>query len=576
MISAFGPRARAFADRLGDIDAVIADERLVMGAFPEAVRRRQAGETFYGMVLIEDRRTRAVFNVAPGVLTTIDDLDQRRVTLEHLPTGELPVNGEPASALWADDPSEAMAVREFLSLADVVLVRSHADRALLETMLLRPKPFEIAVSEPVVPVVTRVRPERPSVVVWAPDRAFDFIAWHAFALTEFRGDVTCVCLPSAIPAGLTARFARAGDPAVAEALARANVILCPEPHDPGPAIAFARQGYGIVAPAASGVPEFVRDAATYDFSLKHIPVAVAIALTRPASVRYVPPPLPAARSTGFALPAPAERPLVSVIVPTYNRPNDVALCLANLERQTYRPLEVVVMNDAGENVDAIVARFPFARAVNLEQNGGAVHALVAGFAHVRGTYVQLLADDDELYPDHIERLMAAILASGAAIAHGNSLIRYQQRRDDGTLLTVGFNAQTFADSTTPTEALKATPISGQAFVIRRDITDEIGGFRVDCVLADQEFQLRASDRYAFAYVDQTTAEWRVRGRENFSSNVDTYAAVKQVFEEMHPRPDRPVIEFERKAMLDGVAARPKGFIFPPTIQLRSMPVETGA
>jgi glycosyltransferase involved in cell wall biosynthesis len=290
-------------------------------------------------------------------------------------------------------------------------------------------------------------------------------------------------------------------------------------------------------------------------------------------VRYVPPPLPPVRPAGFALPPIEERPLVSVILPTYNRPNDLAVCLADLERQTYRPLEVLVLNDAGDRVDEIVARYPFARLVTFEQNVGALRALVAGFELVRGTYVQLLADDDTLYPDHIERIMAALLASGAAVAHGNSLIRYQQRLDDGSLVTVGFNALSFADTTTPTEALKATSISGQAFIIRRDIIDEIGGFRTDCVLADQEFQLRAADRYAFAYADHTTVEWRVRGKENFSSNVDSYAAVKQVFEEMHPRPDRPMLEFERKALLEGVATRPKGFIFAPTIKLRTMPGE---
>ena len=50
-------------------------------------------------------------------------------------------------------------------------------------------------------------------------------------------------------------------------------------------------------------------------------------------------------------------PVVSIIVRTYNRPERLAVCLDSLARQTYRDLEAIVVNDAGVDVQSILASF---------------------------------------------------------------------------------------------------------------------------------------------------------------------------------------------------------------------------
>jgi glycosyltransferase involved in cell wall biosynthesis len=336
-------------------------------------------------------------------------------------------------------------------------------------------------------------------------------------------------------------------------------------------------GYGVAAPHASGAQEYVRDIVSFGLTqTRDVQIAVKIAIGRPASVRAVPQPLPAP-----AMPVPPvaadDLPLVSIIVGTYNRPADLENCLRDLAKQTYPRIEIVVVNDAGENVDHIVARYPQARIVNLPVNGGVLRLIVEGFKNVTGAYVQLLADDDTLYPDHVERLMAAMLNAGARVAHGNTLIRYQQRNANGELSLSGFNALAFNDSTTPSEALLATPVAGQSIIIRRDIIDEIGGYSLDTALADQEFQLRAAARYVFAWVDAVTSEWRVRGgSENYSSRTDNEAEMRKLYEELHPVPDRPYIEHRRQKALEAFAERPKGFIFAPSVLVEgAVPAGTG-
>ena len=131
----------------------------------------------------------------------------------------------------------------------------------------------------------------PAVVIWGPQRAAAFVAWYAFALAEFFGDVTCVTAGGEVPAGLTARFVSELDPALDDLPAAAQCVLCPDPDDPGAAVAFARAGFGVAAPLASGAHEYVRDIVSFGLSQQRdVEIAVKIAIGRPASLRELPQP----------------------------------------------------------------------------------------------------------------------------------------------------------------------------------------------------------------------------------------------------------------------------------------------
>lgn len=50
-------------------------------------------------------------------------------------------------------------------------------------------------------------------------------------------------------------------------------------------------------------------------------------------------------------------PMVSVLVPTFNRPRYLSEALASALHQSYRNLQVIVINDGGEDVSDIVNSF---------------------------------------------------------------------------------------------------------------------------------------------------------------------------------------------------------------------------
>ncbi|UQZ84124.1 putative glycosyltransferase EpsJ [Paenibacillus konkukensis] len=101
------------------------------------------------------------------------------------------------------------------------------------------------------------------------------------------------------------------------------------------------------------------------------------------------------------------QPLVSVIIPTYNRPDSVSELVESLWRQTYRHLQIIIVNDAGEPVDEIRWLYPELdmTIVDLESNVRHVRARNCGLEHARGEYVMLCDDDDLLLPTHVERML---------------------------------------------------------------------------------------------------------------------------------------------------------------------------
>jgi hypothetical protein len=560
VISAFGALAEPYARGLGAIDAIVAEPATIADAYLEAVRRRERGTPFYGMLLLDDPRAACTNRWAQHVLTNVADYDLQLTAMEQLAAGVATLDSRPASEHWKVDPALVAAIGDFYRLADTMLVRSFTEFGRIADLFdakYRPMcPVERVIVEPDVPAVERRRPDRPGLVIWAPKRPAMELALHGFALREFFGDALYVTGGGPLPHLPGAVFVSPDDPRVRTALATAAAIVCAETSDPGDAVAFARRGYGVVAPFGSGAHEFAGEVIPWDGTAAQLPHCVAIALGRPAAFRAAGP-LPAAPLVP-ALPVPAdELPLVSVVCPTYNRPHDLRLMLECIAAQTYPNLECIIVNDAGSPVADVVAAFPFARLIDLAENGGASKALEIGVREARGEYVQLMADDDLLYPDHLVRVVGALLRSGAMVAHGSGLSRQVDRLGDGVYKTRGLSCLTFFGTATPTEALVAVPMYYHQLVQHRTTFEAVGWLRRDMALADQEMLLRLAQRYTFAWVDHVTSEFRDH-LGGMGKGFDHLAEQRRIYEEIHPVPGRPVLAKRRESALQGVAERVPG------------------
>jgi glycosyltransferase involved in cell wall biosynthesis len=106
----------------------------------------------------------------------------------------------------------------------------------------------------------------------------------------------------------------------------------------------------------------------------------------------------------------AERGLVSVVIPVRDMARFLDAALASVFAQTYRPIEVIVVDDgSSDDVDAVLARWPEVIAVR-QARAGASAARNAGLARARGQYLALQDADDLWAPEKLALQVAHLEA----------------------------------------------------------------------------------------------------------------------------------------------------------------------
>ena len=104
--------------------------------------------------------------------------------------------------------------------------------------------------------------------------------------------------------------------------------------------------------------------------------------------------------------------LVSIILPVYGVEKYLPECVDSLLRQTYKNLEIILVDDAspdncGAICDSYAARDSRVRVIHKE-NGGAASARNAGLDAARGDYICFVDSDDTVEPDYVQTLLETL------------------------------------------------------------------------------------------------------------------------------------------------------------------------
>lgn len=111
---------------------------------------------------------------------------------------------------------------------------------------------------------------------------------------------------------------------------------------------------------------------------------------------------------------------ISVIVPVYNVARYLRQCLKSICDQSYRNLEIILVDDgsldqSGFICDEYSKRDPRIKVIH-KQNQGLGEARNTGLDHCSGTYVYFVDSDDWLEPNMLENMMKEIEAADADMA----------------------------------------------------------------------------------------------------------------------------------------------------------------
>jgi|GEM_PF-553006 len=207
-----------------------------------------------------------------------------------------------------------------------------------------------------------------------------------------------------------------------------------------------------------------------------------------------------------------ELPLVSIIVRTKNRPLLLCEALESIAWQSYPKVEVIIVNDGGEDVKELVKSFEDkiyrVAYISHETSLGRARAANTGLEASQGEWVGLLDDDDLFEKDALSTLLW--YGRTASVVYGQ--VELVEPLPDGSQRSLGLFGREFSR-----EALflnNYIPTCGLLF--KRRLAIEIGGFDESFgLLEDWDFIYRLSFCGNFLYVPHKVALYRSFGGRAF-------------------------------------------------------------
>jgi hypothetical protein len=537
-IAAFGSAATmAYAAKLPPAwHLVVADPSGFGGAFGELVARGMAGKQRDLLVLPANPRVHVLETAFLALQQQSASHDVLLRGLDAIAGGRLTVNAQTQEQVEQGVLGAAEPFQDLALLADRIFFRSvHELERACAQYGYRPARARIltAIDTTVPQPPASSAPDNRCIVVWAVGAHPALIAAFRAACFDVRTPLEIVEHPQDAAHALREAaliVALTGDPGTVHALAQFRTPMCA---------------------MVCGAAEIVENLCEFqpfnrvqivDSLLASLRAQPAVPLPLGARGEPPPPHVPA---------VPAEAPLVTIVMPTYSRPNTLREGLQRLQQQTYPNIEIIVVNNAGTPVNDVVAQFSNARLIDrIENTGNATRPRNDGIEAASGEYVTFLDDDDVFFPDHVTRMVETLERSRRDAAYSDFLVRFVERAEDATETIWGWDIQK-PFGITSYEMLVANRLGYFTVFVRRSLIEKIGPFAEEVLGGEEvEFWLRIARHTDFVHIAQPTSAYTVV--RNWSGQLSEkshalYAGGYEMVYERYPATGLPLVQQARAA-----------------------------
>jgi len=224
-------------------------------------------------------------------------------------------------------------------------------------------------------------------------------------------------------------------------------------------------------------------------------------------------------------------PKVSVVIPTYNRPQKLLRAVDSVMNQSYQDLEIIVVNDyPDEDNRDLLPSYESLSYIQHNKNRGAPIARNNGILAAQGRYIALLDDDDEWKPQKLEHQIErfdelsddfGLVYSGRDIVRGGETVKTYIPEHEGKIYST---------------LLQKNIIPSETPLIRRECFGVIGLFDPRFKSSqDWDLWLRIASEYKAAAVTKSLALSYESHNKRISTDMDRkYQGHKRLLEKHRP------------------------------------------
>ena len=214
-------------------------------------------------------------------------------------------------------------------------------------------------------------------------------------------------------------------------------------------------------------------------------------------------------------------PLVTVGVPLYNHQNYIEQCLESVVKQTYKNIEIIIIDDGSKDNSYQRAKkylekqnFNPNYKITSRANQGICNTLNEIAKRAKGKYFSTIASDDYWFENKIEEQVKFLEENLQYIfVHSNSIavdeegnkinyINHSGRKSSGSLFDEMIFGRAF--------------INIESYLLRTTLYEKIGYYDPTLKVEDLDFLLRLTKKFEIGYIDQYHSYYR-RHKDNFSN-----------------------------------------------------------
>lgn len=222
-----------------------------------------------------------------------------------------------------------------------------------------------------------------------------------------------------------------------------------------------------------------------------------------------------------------EMPLVSVVVPCYNHEKYVKETIESIVNQTYKNIELIVIDDGSKDTSAKVIqeladkyKFTFIH----RPNKGLSATLNEGVKLSKGKYFCACASDDYFALDKIEKQVLFMQEHPQfAISYGNIIKFSENSYEEKTKVKNPKSGWIFEDIIMGDTVLPAVTV-----MLYTNVIKELGGYDENLWIEDWDMWLRVSDKYQVGYLDEYLAFYRRHDTNISKQAIKMYEAQKKI------------------------------------------------
>ncbi|MDY6934515.1 MAG: glycosyltransferase family A protein [Spirochaetota bacterium] len=210
-------------------------------------------------------------------------------------------------------------------------------------------------------------------------------------------------------------------------------------------------------------------------------------------------------------------PIVSIIIPTYNRAEMLKRAIDSVLLQTFQDFELIVISDGStDNTDKIILHYnddPRIVYIKRDISGGASAARNEGLKIAKGKYIAFLDDDDEWVPDKLELQLPLIENSSKKVGLVYAWMEYFEDKKP-----VAINAPQLKGNVFP-EMLDKQAIGGcPTIIIKKEVVDKVGYFDEELPRGnDGDYWRRITKHYLVDFTPKVLAKVYI-GHDRISVN----------------------------------------------------------